>query len=67
MKVIRVEARVFAHLLPVILEQEAKGFKFLYAQDDGSTRDRAMVLLTQCAFFDDGKPEVSFDDRTPNC
>lgn len=65
MKIIRTTARLFEHLLPTIREEELKGSKYFRDEDDGIVG--IMGVTAQCVkrvYFDDGKIEVSFEDRT---
>lgn len=65
MLIIRTCARTFEHLLPVIREQEANKIKYMRDEDDGIVG--RMGVYTSCVkrvYFDDGKAEVTFDDRT---
>lgn len=63
MLIIRTQARLFEHLLPTIKAEEAKGYKYLRDEDDGTVRP-SHPLCVKCVYFDDHKDEVSFEDRT---
>lgn len=63
MLIIRTEGRLFEHLLPMIKAEEAKGYKYLRNEDDGTTRPSHPVCV-KCVYFDDRKDGVSFEDRT---
>lgn len=65
MKIIRTRGRLFEHLLPIIKEQEDLGLKYIRDEEDG-TVGRIGVDCSCCrkVYLDDGKPEVSFEDRT---
>jgi hypothetical protein len=65
MKIIRTPARLFEHLLPLIKEQESAGLKYLRDENDGSVGGIGVnATCTKRVYFDDGKSEVSFQDRT---
>lgn len=65
MFIIRTKARIFEDLFPIIKEFESKGFTYLIDEDDGTC---GMIGVNLCCckrtFFNDGKREVTYEDRT---
>lgn len=65
MKVIRLAASFFETLLPLIKEQESNGLRFLHDREDGIIgRVGIDARCAKLVYFEDGKREVTFEDRT---
>lgn len=64
MLIIRTVGRLFEHILPAIREQEAKGHIYMRDEDDGVVgRVGVQLLCVKRVYFNDGKPEVTFEDQ----
>lgn len=64
MVIIRTEARLFEHLLPLIKEEESRGLKYVRDEDDGiAGRIGIKAVCVRRVYFNDGKDTVTFEDR----
>lgn len=65
MKVIRIKARLFMHIVSLIKEEEANGHKYISDSDDGTVIEGGQnQMCVKVVRFNDGTPLVTYEDRT---